>query len=257
VQTDTESQRPFENLQSCLVSACLVARKASSHGHSLGGSGFYAKKFRNAHAKATVLLRALSEENSNNSAISPALLTLKKKVEQFFDLTDASSNRPILEEEIRFLLETEIFPYLQKPLHDPSDDFFPLEIVAGTRGYIEKVAAQACGAYDQGWFDAAAVMSRRLLETLIIETYEAHGVDAKIKKDGSFMFLSGLIGVVLSETAFNVGRNTKSALPKLKELGDQSAHNRRYLAKKSDLDGIKRDLRIVLEEFVHLSGLKK
>ena len=38
-----------------------------------------------------------------------------------------------------------------------------------TRGYIEKVANQINGAFGKGWFDASAVMTRRLVETLIIE----------------------------------------------------------------------------------------
>jgi hypothetical protein len=114
-----------------------------------------------------------------------------------------------------------------------------------------------CGCYDLGWYDSAAVMARRLLETLIIEVYETKGIDSKLKKsDGTFHHLSGLIGVLLNETSFNISRNTKSSLPKLKDLGDQSAHNRRYIARQADLDTIKRDLRIALEEFVHLAGFQ-
>ncbi len=100
-------------------------------------------------------------------------------------------------------------------------------------------------------------MARRLLETLIIELYESKKLDHKIKKpDGAFQYLSGLISVMLSETAFNLGRNTKRALPVLKDLGDQSAHNRRYTARQPDLDSVKRELRITIEELVHLTGYK-
>jgi hypothetical protein len=98
-------------------------------------------------------------------------------------------------------------------------------------------------------------MARRLLETLIIEVYEKKGLDAKLKRaDGTFHQLSVLIGILLNETSFNLSRNTKSALPKLKELGDHSAHNRRYIARQPDLDAVKRDFRVALEEFVHLAG---
>ena len=35
-------------------------------------------------------------------------------------------------------------------------------------------------------------------------------------------------------------------------MGDLSAHNRRYIARKIDLDKLKDDLRIVLEELIHI-----
>ncbi|MDZ7341543.1 MAG: DUF4145 domain-containing protein, partial [candidate division KSB1 bacterium] len=117
---------------------------------------------------------------------------------------------------------------------------------------------QACGSYDYGWYDAASVMCRRLIETLIIETFEAHKLEQKIKNnDGTYFYLGGLIQALLNESTLSVGRNAKNALPKLKNIGDLSAHNRRYLARKKDLDDLKRELRIVIEELVHLSKLKK
>ena len=51
---------------------------------------------------------------------------------------------------------------------------------------------------------------------------------------------------------WTIGRNAAQELPKIKKLGDLSAHNRRFNAKKSDIDSIKTGLRVVLEELVHL-----
>ena len=90
-------------------------------------------------------------------------------------------------------------------------------MVRGTRGYIEKVTNQVNGCYEKGWFDSCAVMMRRLLETLIIECFEKHGIDATIKDaSGDFLFLRDLITRMLQETAWNLGRNVKAALPRLK-----------------------------------------
>ena len=67
-----------------------------------------------------------------------------------------------------------------------------MSTVRGTRGYIERVANQANGAYQNGWYDACAVMLRRLLETLIIEAFEHHRVDSKIKNStGDFLYPEG------------------------------------------------------------------
>lgn len=133
----------------------------------------------------------------------------------------------------------------------------PNVLFRNSRGYLKKVANQANGAYSQGWFDASAVMVRRLLETLIIEAFEKHGRSAEIQnKNGDFLFLRDLIGKTLSCSAWNLSRNTKQALPKLKDVGDKSAHSRRYNAVRSDLDSIKTDLRCVAEELLSLAGLR-
>lgn len=140
------------------------------------------------------------------------------------------------------------------PTPKPSDDLFPMVILDNTRGYILKNAEQASVCYDLGLYDASAVMIRKLVETLIIECFERHGIESKIKGgDGHFYFLSDLIGKFLAETGkWAISRNTSQSLPKIKALGDLSAHNRRFNAKKPDIDKIKDDLRIVIEDLVHL-----
>jgi hypothetical protein len=138
----------------------------------------------------------------------------------------------------------------------PSSELFPLSIVEGTPDYIQKVALQANGCYERGWYDCSAVMMRRLIETLIIECFEKHGIESKIKNsDGNYFFLGELIPRFLSET-WSISRNTKNSLPKLKDvkdLGDMAAHSRSFLATKSDIDKYSKDFRIVLQELVFLS----
>jgi len=126
-----------------------------------------------------------------------------------------------------------------------------------TRGYLEKIANQANGAYSQGWFDASAVMIRRLLETLIIEAFEKHGRATEIQnRDGDFLYLRDLIAKTIACNAWNLSRNSKQALPRLKDVGDKSAHSRRFNAVRNDLDSIKSDLRCVAEELLSLAGMR-
>ena len=135
----------------------------------------------------------------------------------------------------------------------PTSDLFNLDIVANTRGYIEKVANQACVCYDLKLYDACLVMIRKMLETLIIEAFERYTIADKIKgADGNFFYLSDLIPSLLNERSWNISRNASKSIPKIKALGDLSAHNRRFIAKKDDIDKIKDDLRSVIEELVHL-----
>ena len=134
-------------------------------------------------------------------------------------------------------------------------------LVAGTRGYLERIADQINGTYENGWYDACAVMLRRFVEMLIIETYIAKNIEERIKDaEGDFVSLRTLIDRACSEPSFNLSRNTKRVLTRLKKLGDLSAHNRRFVAKRSYFDELFEDLHLdmqtLIEDFLHEAGLK-
>ena len=139
-------------------------------------------------------------------------------------------------------------------LPDPTNsDFLSIELFTNTRGYILQLARQIINSYDTGLYDGCSVLSRKLIEILIIECFEKYGIDNLIKKgDGSFFYLSDLITELLKEPNWNLGRNFKRAIPKIKRIGDLSAHNRRYISRKSDIDRVSDDFRIVIEELIHL-----
>lgn len=138
-----------------------------------------------------------------------------------------------------------------------SQQVLPKSLFTNSRGYLEKVVNQINGCYEKGWFDACAVMIRRLVETLIIECFEKHKIATKIQgPDGEFLYLSDLIAKLLAETSWNLGRNTKRSLLKLKNIGDKSAHSRRFTARRWDIDKIVEDIRVVSEELVYLAGMK-
>lgn len=133
----------------------------------------------------------------------------------------------------------------------------PRSLVRGTRGYLEKVGNQANGCYENGWYDGCAVLVRRLIETLIIEAHEKHGIADRIKNgQGDFLYLSDLIICCLQEQSWNLSRNCRQALPKLKDIGDKSAHSRRYIAQRGDIDPLLSDIRLVVQELLFLAGLK-
>jgi len=140
------------------------------------------------------------------------------------------------------------------PVVKPTDNYFPLSIFDNTRGYLIGIAKQASACYDHGLYDACAVMTRKLLEVLIIEVFEVHGIADQIKgSNGYFFYLSDLIIELLKEkTKWNLGRNAKNSIPSLKSMGDQSAHNRRFFVQAVEINKIKGDLRIVLEELLHI-----
>lgn len=132
-----------------------------------------------------------------------------------------------------------------------------MALVKGTRGYIERVSHQINGCYQRGWYDASSVMIRPLIETLIIECFEAYKIENAIKdRDGNYLFLKYLIDKVLADPAWTIGRSAGLALPKLKEVGDKSAHNRRYNVYRQDIDKVNRALRDVVQELLVIAHLK-
>ncbi|GHD31137.1 hypothetical protein [Parahalioglobus pacificus] len=149
-------------------------------------------------------------------------------------------------------------PYIGFVPVPPSDSVLPREVVAGSRGYIESVTRQINASYDSGLYDCCAVMCRRLLETLVIEVFESKGIEAQIKDaNGHYFMFSGLLGALEKTSGISLSRNSKTGLADFKRLGDLSAHNRHYNAKKPDIDLVRPGLRVAAQELLSLSGLIK
>lgn len=131
----------------------------------------------------------------------------------------------------------------------------PFSVVRGTRRYLEAITHQINGSYEKGWYDACAVMMRKLLETLIIEVFEQHQKAAKIQTaEGDFENLDTLIKKVIGDPDWNLSRTTKQVIGEVKQLGNNSAHGRRFNAHRGDIDGIKVKFRTAVQEFVQLCG---
>ena len=154
-------------------------------------------------------------------------------------------------------LDSVLQPLVGRSAIKPSDSILPRELVAGTRGYIEKVTLQINASFDAALYDCCAVMCRRLLETLIIEVYEHRGIATELKNgDGHFKMFAGLLAHIEKESRFNVGRGALKGLRDFKGLGDNAAHNRRFNATRIDIEGQKGGMRLAVEELLHLAGLK-
>ena len=141
---------------------------------------------------------------------------------------------------------------LSMPVEIPvSNEFIDISIVQGAPFYIMGITKQMAQCYECGLYDATLVLMRKLIETLIIETFERFGVDDSIKDaNGDFLFLKNLIPKYLNSSKWNTSRNMDKNIDKVKKYGDLSAHNRRFQAKKSDIDDFKFELRQVVQEMV-------
>lgn len=150
-----------------------------------------------------------------------------------------------------------------QPEMNHAEGYLPEAVWSNTRGYIESVCKQLNGCFNAAYYDAASVMLRRLLETLIIEAYEYLKRESEIKDNGgagNYYMLRDLVARangVSPHTGLNLGRDAKRTLDDVKGRGDRSAHNRRYNAVLTDLTEIRDGVRTTVQELIQIASLKK
>jgi hypothetical protein len=240
---------PSVVLEELAHDAIGCVKKARKHHCNLTGDNFYANKLATLRADATNVYRALSAGSAGEAS------AIAELIEGVFSAQTARPVRVKAYRELCFNLRTT----WQSVTRGPSEEegMFPMSILAqAKRGYLVTIGRQMNGCYARGWYDAAAVMMRRLIEITIIEAFEGKGLAAEIKtRDGDYFQLSGLIERALIEQNWTLSRNARRVLPSLRDVGHRSAHGRYFTAKKEDLDGLQSGCRAVVEEFLHHAGL--
>ncbi len=245
---------PRETLLKLTAEAMMAAGTAKKHGQSLSGNNFYADKMATLRADATIAFRKLAPRAAGNS---PGLADLLRII---FSANSSTRERQNAVRELQFDLKTAFAETSADQSHLEAAGIFPLAILQETRrGYLTAIGRQMNGAYASEWYDASAVMMRRLLESSIIEAFEAKKVDHKIKDPttGDFLQLTGLINAALAEGVWNLPRNVRKDLQSLRDVGHRSAHNRYYLARKPDIDKVAGVYREAVEAFLHVADLLK
>lgn len=247
----TQSTAPVsisERLEQLAGDALSVAKKAKRNRKSLAGDNFYANKMATLRADATNAFKGLAPTTAGDTS------AIAELIEAVFSPSGDSKKRLTACRELCHNLRT-VWRSTAAPRED--EGLFPLNLLAQTRrGYLVTVGRQMNGTYGMAWFDAAAVLMRRLLEISIIEAFEAKGVESSIKDtDGNYVQLSGLVSSALCEPSLKLSRNSKKALPKLKNIGHMSAHGRYFTAQQGDLSDVQLDFRVVIEELLKHAGL--
>jgi hypothetical protein len=251
----TSAASPALLLEHLGQEALDVARKALKHGKNLKGDNFYGNKLLDLRAAAANAFADLSAQTAGDTA---ALVEL---IERVFLPDTKLKDRLGASRELALSLRTtwkQSTPAGQPgAAQPPPTALFPLTILTETkRGYLLKIGRQMNGCHESGWLDACAVMMRRLIELSIIEAFEGKGIANKVQDaDGNFVQLSDLITAALSEPKFGLSRNTKTALPQLRDIGHRSAHGRYYTARPEDIERVRDGCRVVVEEFLHHAGL--
>ncbi|CAN5358223.1 hypothetical protein BH11PLA2_BH11PLA2_38270 [soil metagenome] len=237
-----------------------TARTASRNGKSLSGDNHYGRKFHEHEVRLSATETKLRPAISGLGLEPQEVSNFEANLTKVKQVGTPLQSRIQSQKALRLQIESVIKPHMESLSASPiphTEQVLPLSVVKKTRTYFEKIVTQANGCYEHQWFDACSVMIRRFVETLIIELYEAKGLESGIKDTGGdYLMLSKLIEKALAEKAWNLSRETKKSLPAVKSLGDRSAHNRRYVATKTDVQDVIPGLRVLADDLLHLAGLK-
>jgi hypothetical protein len=245
------AESPAEKLQEYVQSALKVAKTAKRNRAGLKGDNHYGNKLATLRSDAANILTVLQSNTTGNTS------ALAELIQAVFDADVQPRQRLEASRELLHMLKTTWRQVSADVNTDALVDLFPMTILSSSkRGYLISLGRQMNGCYARGWYDACAVIMRRLVENAIIEAFETKNVADQIKnKDGNYVQLTELVAKALTSKSISLSRNTKTALPKIKDLGHQSAHGRYFTAQKSDMDKLSGDFRVVLEEFLHHANL--
>ncbi len=157
----------------------------------------------------------------------------------------------------RSLLNDEFLSLLRTPPGLISDGLLPQSVVNScSRSYIHDIVRQINGAYDHGFYDACAVLCRRIIESLLVECFEHTGKIAVIQEsDGNLKMLDAVIGKAKSAHHIRLPRGTPSLIDKIKEVGDTAAHDRYHITTKQDIDEFRTGFRKVVSQLLTIAGM--
>ena len=124
----------------------------------------------------------------------------------------------------------------------------------GQRYYLTQLIKQINSSYKNNCFDACAVLMRRLFEVLLILAYQNLNIDSEIKVNDEYFMLDNIVKNAVINPTLKLSRN-KKYYDRFRKVGNFSAHNITYIAGKKDIDDIKIEYRVMLEELFNKAGL--
>ena len=126
----------------------------------------------------------------------------------------------------------------------------------GKRKYLDQLIRQINHSYANNCYDAAAVLMRRLFEVLLVLSYQNLGIDDEIKdtSGNGYLMLEGIVNNAKNNQILKLSR-IKKEFDTFRMVGNFSAHNITYTAGKKDIDDIKLNYRVMLEELYSKAGL--
>ena len=124
---------------------------------------------------------------------------------------------------------------------------------------FQRLCEQINASYENNLYDCTAVMMRRLLEGLLVLSYQNYEIESEItSKDGvRHITLDKIIKNAENNQVLKLSANVRKELSLFKDLGNYSAHKIWYSCTKQDIEPHIFKYRIIIEELLYKSGVKK
>jgi hypothetical protein len=139
-----------------------------------------------------------------------------------------------------------------------TETILPSALYENTRGFVQALSKQINASYEYSLFDGCAVLMRRLVEVLLVLSYEHAGIEARIQnQSGSYISLEGIIGDAKTNPILRLSRNSKGILDEFRLLGNFAAHKIYYTTQQMDVRRVAQEYRALIEELLYKAGIRK
>lgn len=121
---------------------------------------------------------------------------------------------------------------------------------------VQSLCKQINASYENNLFDCTAVIMSRLLESLLVLSYQRAGIEAEIMNGNHHATLDKIIKNAEQNTTLALSSNTKKDMALFKDLGNYSAHKIWYNCTQGDIKPHILKYRVIVEELMYKAGLK-
>lgn len=121
---------------------------------------------------------------------------------------------------------------------------------------VQSLCKQINASYENNLFDCTAVIMRRLLESLLVLSYQKAGIETEIMNGNYHVTLDKIIKNAEQNAVLALSSNTKKDMALFKDLGNYSAHKIWYNCTQGDIKPHILKYRVIIEELMYKSGLK-
>lgn len=123
---------------------------------------------------------------------------------------------------------------------------------------IQSLCRQINASYENNLYDCTAVIMRRLLEGLLVMSYQENKIEADItdKNGDHHVTLDRMIKNAMQNQTLKLSANTKNDMALFNDLGNYSAHAIWYNCTKNDIQPHILKYRAIIEELMYKAGLK-
>jgi len=138
---------------------------------------------------------------------------------------------------------------------DSHNELLDEQKFCGKFNYLDRLIKQINHTYANNCYDATAVLMRRLFEVLLILSYQKLGIDNEIKdSNGNYYMLERIVINAVQNQTLKLSR-IKKEFDTFRQIGNFSAHSITYTAGRKDIDDIKINYRVMMEELYNKAGI--